>query len=80
VGNTRKPAGKVMSISGDRITDADYEAAAELQAHTLRAQQVERACLDRLKQRLAGGAVDAGRKYYLDVELGIVRRRDKAAG
>lgn len=80
MGNTRKPVGKVMSISGDRITDADYEAAAELQAHTLRAQQVERACLDQLKARIQCGAVDAGRKYYLDAELGIVRRKDKATG
>lgn len=78
--NERRPMGKVMSISVDYLTDADYATAAELQAHTLRAQQVERAFLEGLKQRLEHGALDKGQKYYFDRDLGIVRRRDKATG
>lgn len=76
----RKPMGKVMSITQDRLTDYDYQIAVDLQAITLKAQQAERDYLFGLQTRLNAGAVDLGGKYYLDRDLGIVRRRETKTG
>lgn len=75
-----KRPGKVISITRDIVTDEDYEAASELQAMTLRARRAEIAHLERLKQRLDEGALDTSKDWYFDVELGIVRRRNRRAG
>lgn len=76
----RKPPVKVLSISRDVVTDADHAEAVELQAASLQARNAETRFLARLRQRLENGAVDAGKKWFFDAKLGIVRRRDKAIG
>jgi len=39
--------------------------------------QVEGEYLDQIRRRLARGAVDGGQRYFYDVNLGIVRRREQ---
>ena len=78
--NDRKPPSKVLSISRDVVTDEDHQMAVTLQAASLQARNAELQYLGIIRQRLANGAVDAGRRWYYDAELGIVRRRDKATG
>ena len=51
-----------------------------LQSASLQARNAELQYLGIIRQRLENGAVDAGRRWYYDTELGIVRRRDKATG
>lgn len=78
----RKPPSKVRNISGrdfnlDEVTDADYERVVDLQAATLKAQKAERQELLALRERLREGALDQGKRYFFDHELGIVRRRER---
>ena len=76
----RKLPKRVLSISRDAITDEEFSIAVELQAASLQARNAELRYLERIRQRLKDGALDAGRRWYYDRELGIVRRRDKATG
>ncbi len=64
-----------LALGPDIITDEDYEEAILAQDNVLYAQGHERKLLGRLRVRLERGAIDQGKKYYFDLERGIVRRR-----
>jgi hypothetical protein len=62
--------------AGNRLARLKLVSAVDLQDAVLFAAGRERRCLGRLRVRLERGAVDRGKKYYFDLERGIVRRKE----
>lgn len=63
-------------LEPDVITEEDYLKAIQAQDAVLYAQGRERSVLGKLRVRIERGAIDGGKRYYFDLERGIVRRRE----
>jgi hypothetical protein len=79
----RKPPAKVLSLltgsplEPDVITEADLREAVIAQDNVLYAQGYERRVLGKLRVRIERGAAQSSKKYYFDLDRGIVRRRER---
>lgn len=82
---SKKPQGKVLSISGefqqDVIHQSDLEGASQLQAAAWQAEQTAQEAVLRIESRLRNGARFEDGDLVFDEELRMVRtKRQKAGG
>lgn len=81
---TRKPAGRVLCISGsfepDVITSEELATAAEKQATAWLAEKNAREYVQKIEARLLAGATVADCEYEFDRDLQMVRTKRVKAG